>query len=130
MRIVINEIKELLDLFQKRVPDEESNRLVQSFCIEEQKWLEAFDLFTTIRHRNLQAISEKNVLKQCQYYFEEVCVQTLFNMTRPDTPFDPDSPYWIIKNALRLAQEIGIPVAEVVKIVTPTKTLEQPVSRF
>ena len=116
--IVIEEIQLLLDLFLDAVPDQESNRLVWKFCEEEHRWIKAHDLFRTIRDRNLKAMKEEDSLKSAQYYFEEVIAQTLFNLTRPEAPFDPDSPYWVIKNALTLAQRLNLPAQKVNEIVT------------
>lgn len=50
--------------------------------------------------------------------FEEAIAKTLFNLTKSNAPFDPDSPYWVIKNALSLAKILDIPTKEVVDIVT------------
>ena len=114
-------MKALLDLFEEKAPDRDSNRLVWRFCNEKQKWINAHGLHSTIRDRNLKAIKQKNRAKECQYCFEEVIAKTLFNFTRSSAPFDPDSPYWVIKNALALAKEIGIPTEEVIDIVAPNK---------
>jgi hypothetical protein len=116
--MVIEEIQLLLDLFLDVVPDRESNRLVWKFCEEKHRWVKALGLFTTIRDRNLKAIKEENKLKEAQYCFEEVIAKTLSNLTRPDAAFDPDSPYWVIKNALRLAQLLNLPAEKVNQIVT------------
>ena len=116
--VVVEEIQLLLDLFHDDVPDQESNRLVRKFCVEKHRWVKAHGLFTTIRDRNLRAIKEENKLKEAQYCFEEVIAKTLFNLTRPEAPFDPDSPYWVIKDALRLAQLLNLPAERVNEIVT------------
>ena len=116
--IVIEEIQLLLDLFHDLVPDQESNRLVWKFCEEKHRWVKAHGLFTTIRQRNLKAVKEENKLKEVQYCFEEVVAKTLYNLTRSEAPFDPDSPYWVIKNALRLAQLLNLPAEKVNEIVT------------
>ena len=116
--IVIEEIQLLLDLFHDLVPDQESNRLVWKFCEEKHRWIKAHGLFTTIRQRNLKAVKEENKLKEVQYCFEEVVAKTLYNLTRSEAPFDPDSPYWVIKNALRLAQLLNLPAEKVNEIVT------------
>lgn len=108
----------MLDLFLDVVPDRESNRLVWKFCKEKHRWVKAHGLFTTIRDRNLKAIKEENKLKEAQYSFEEVIAKTLFNQTRPEAPFDPDSPYWVIKNALKLAQLLNLSAEKVNEIVT------------
>ena len=116
--LVIEEIQLLLDLFLDKVPDQESNRLVWKFCEEKHRWAKAHGLFTTIRDRNLKAIKQGDKAKECQYCFEEVIAKTLFNLTRSDAPFDPDSPYWVIKNALSLAKALNISSERVVEIVT------------
>jgi len=56
-------------------------------------------------------------LKLAQYHFEESCAKTLFNLTRSNAPFDPDAPYWVIKNVLLLAKKTGVPVEKVVEII-------------
>ncbi|MDH5233025.1 MAG: hypothetical protein OEY38_23475, partial [Gammaproteobacteria bacterium] len=68
---------------------------------------------------NLKAIKQGDKAKECQYCFEEVIAKTLYNITRSSAPFDPDSPYWVIKNALALAKVVGVPIEEVVNIVAP-----------
>ena len=47
----------------------------------------------------------------------EVIAKTLFNLTRPTAPFDLDSPYWVIKNAIALADILNMPSEQVVEIV-------------
>lgn len=115
--MMIEEIKLLLDLFESNVPDKESNRLVWQFCHEKQKWIKAHGLHSTLRDRNLKAIKQGDKIKECQYCFEEVVAKTIFNLTRSEAPFDPDSPYWVIKNALTLAKALNIPIEKVVEIV-------------
>ena len=115
---MIEEIQMFLDLFEEVVPDRESNRLVWSFCDQKHKWINAHSLHSTLRERNLKAIKQSSIVKECQYCFEEVIVKTLFNLTKSDAPFDADSPYWIIKNALRLAKALNVPSEKVVEIVT------------
>jgi hypothetical protein len=87
---------------------------------DQEKWSRAHDLFDSVRERNLRAIESGDKVQECQYCFEEVCLQSLYNETDTVAPFDSCSPYWIIKNALVLAQAIGIPVTDVVAIVAPT----------
>lgn len=116
--MIIEEIKLLLDLFESKVPDKDSNRLVWKFCDEKQRWIKAHGLHSTLRDRNLKAIKQGDKVKEAQYYFEEVVAKTLFNLTRSSAPFDPDSPYWVIKNALTLAKALEIPAEQVVEIFT------------
>ena len=119
-QIVIEDLKSLLGLFENEVPDRKSNRLVWNFCNDRQKWYEAHGLFTSLRDKTLKAekIGIGNRKKEAQYLFEEVIAKSLFNFTMPEAPFDPDSPYWIIKNALYLAKILKIPTEKVVEIVS------------
>ena len=116
--MLIEEIELLLDLFVEHVPDKESNRLVRKFCSEKHRWPKAHGLHSTIRDRTIAASRMGNKIAESQYCFEEVVAKTLFNITKSSAPFDPDSPYWVIKNALRLAKALGIPHEKVVEIVT------------
>lgn len=116
--MIITEIKLLLDLFESKVPDKDSNRLVWKFCDEKERWINAHGLHSTIRERSLKAIKQGNKIKEAQYRFEEVVAKTLFNLTKATAPFDAGSPYWIIKNALVLAKALDIPTEKVVEIVT------------
>lgn len=125
MDMIITEMKALLDLFEDKVPDKESNRLVWRFCDEKHKWIKAHGLHSTLRDKNLKAIKQGNRAKECQYCFEEVIAKTLFNFTLSSAPFDPDSPYWVIKNALSLAKVVGMPTEAVVNIVAPNHSIEQ-----
>jgi hypothetical protein len=115
---MIEEIKSLLDLFESEVADRESNRLVWKFCNDRRKWPKAHGLFSTLRHRTLKAQKMGDKEKEAQYLFEEVVAKTLFNLTMLPAPFDPDSPYWIIANALYLAKILNISTEKVVEIVS------------
>jgi len=116
--VIIEEIQMLLDLFEPHVPDKESNRLVWKFCEEKHRWVKAHGLHSTIRDRTVKAINNSNQIREAQYCFEEAIAKTLFNLTRSEAPFDPDSPYWIIKNALKLAKLLNLPTEKVSEIVT------------
>lgn len=116
--MIIEELKSLLDLFESKVPDTESNRLVWRFCNEKHKWIKAHGLHSTLRDRNLRAIKQGEKIKEAQYGFEEAIAKTLFNLTKPTGPFDPDSPYWVIKNAFVLSEALNIPSEQVVEIIT------------
>ena len=116
--MMIEEIQLLLDLFESKVHDQESNRLVWRFCEDKHKWIKGHGLHSTLRDRNIKAIKQNDKVKECQYCFEEAVAKTLFNLTRANAPFDPDSPYWVIKNALSLAKVLNIPSEKVVEIIT------------
>lgn len=116
--IIIEEILLLLDLFEDSVLDPDSNRLVWKFCNEKHRWIKAHGLFATIRDRNVKAIKHGDIKKEAQYLFEESIAKTLYNLTNPTAPFDPDSPYYVIKNALDLARKIGVSEQKVLDIIS------------
>ncbi len=116
--MLIEEIKRLLDLFYERGGAPGCNGLGYEFCEEAHRWPKAHGLHRTIRERTLKAQKARNRKLSAQFRFEEAIAKTLFNLTRPDGPFDPDSPYWVVRNALCLARELGLPESEV------TRTLE------
>jgi hypothetical protein len=114
---IVNDIKLLLDLFEKEVPDIDSNRLVRKFCDDKARWYDAHGLFKTLRDRNLKAIKQCNKAKECQYCFEEVVAKTLYNLTRSSAPFDPDAPYWVLKNAFVLAESLNMPPEKIIELI-------------
>jgi hypothetical protein len=113
------DILAMLELFRGRVPDPETNASVTDLAIDRNRWRLAHDLFDRVRLRNLKTIDSGDRVRQSQYCFEEVCLQSLCNETDTTVPFDSCSPYWVIKNALNLARAIGVPVQDVVAIVAP-----------
>lgn len=116
--LYIQEIKQMLDFFEDKVPDKASNRLVYKFCNEKHRWQKAYGLHSTIRDRTVKAEKQNNSQKLSQYLFEEAIAKMLWNLTRSGAPFDPDAPYWVIKNALCLAKQLDLPTSDIVDIVT------------
>ncbi len=74
----------------------------------------AYDLFGRIRDKTLQASAAHDRRLETQYLFEEICAKTMYNMAGHvlgpgwPAPFDHDSPSWVFRNAVELAQELGI----------------------
>jgi hypothetical protein len=115
------DILALLELFEDRVPDPETLAWVKDLTANCDAWELGHDIFDRVRSRNLLAIESGDRVRECQYCFEEVCLQSLYNETYPPAAFDSCSPYWIIKNALILAREIGISIHDVVAVVAPDR---------
>ena len=113
----VAEIQSLLHYFQDKVPDKESNRYAQKFANDTARWSSANTLFESIQEQRLSTVQEGNKSKERQYYFEQACAKTLYNITGPTDPFDPDSPYWVLKNALLLAKALEAPFEDIVNIV-------------
>ncbi len=80
-------------------------------------WHRAHDLFSRIRRKTLVAERTQNHDADCQYLFEEICAKTLYNLSMRPAPFDADSPYWIIPNALALARSRNIPHTRILDII-------------
>jgi len=113
------DILALLALFRGHVPDHETLAWTATLAANPDTWNQGRQLFAEIRGHNLMAIRSEDHPRECQYCFEEVCIQSLYNETQPDDPFDPCSPYWVIKNALSMAKALHLPAKDVVGIVVP-----------
>jgi hypothetical protein len=113
------DILALLQLFRDRVPDPETHAWVVELVNDNNQWKYGHKVFDRVRGRNLKAIQDRHHSKQCQYCFEEVCLESFYNETYPHDPFDSCSPYWVIKNALLFARAIDVDVQDVVAIVAP-----------
>ena len=114
---MLNHMTQLVDLFSKRCSDRSTLGELREMIDAEDTWHQAHDLFSRIRDKTLRAETGKDEQANCQYLFEEVCAQSLYNLTDTDAPFDADSPYWIVPNALSLARRLGIPELEIARIV-------------
>jgi hypothetical protein len=115
---MIEDILKLLRLFADRVPDAESNGWVVEVASDEDRWHDAHNYFDKVRNRNLEAITEKDAVRQAQYYFEEMCLKSIWNETDTHAPFDSDSPYWVVPSAVNLARALGMVDATVLEVIT------------
>jgi hypothetical protein len=113
------DIVALLRLFEAHASDRETHGWVSALAADQSKWRDAHNIFDRVRGRTLAAIKAKDERREAQYMFEEVCLKSLYNETPARDPFDSDSPHWIIKNAIDLARQVGVPVQRVIDIVAP-----------
>jgi hypothetical protein len=113
-------IAALLRLFRDRVPDSKSNQQVLELTTS-RNWTSAHRVRSQVRDRYLRASEANDRIKSAQYLFEESCLETLYNDTCPDDPFDSISPYWVVPNALGLAQALSLPVTDVVAAMIPAE---------
>jgi hypothetical protein len=118
-RVMQADVKALLELFSDRVPDPESNRRVRELVADRSRWSEARDLFHEVRSLNFAAIRSGDRLREQQYAFEEVCLQSLYNEVAAHCGFDLCTPHWIIKNALHLGRGLGMDATRIAGIVAP-----------
>lgn len=110
----------LLRLFQDKVPDQLSARQVLNMALSND-WSCAYEARSTVRNRLLLATEAKDSVRAAQYWFEESCLETLYNDTQPDCPFDSISPYWVVPHAINLARQLSIPFDEVRTAIWPTR---------
>ena len=114
---MLDHIKRLIELFAQHCSDRTTLDELHRMIDDRRSWPKAHDLFDRIRTKTLEAEELKDERANCQYLFEEVCAETLYNLTDTDAPFDSDSPYWIVPNALSLARRIGIQDSQISNIV-------------
>jgi hypothetical protein len=113
------DIMALLRLFEPHASDCETHGWVTALAADKSKWPDAHRVFDRVHGRTLAAIKAKDVRREAQYMFEEICLKSLYNETAARDPFDSDSPHWIIKCAVNLARQFGVPVQRVLDIVAP-----------
>lgn len=114
---LLDEMKRLIQVFAARTRDRTTLDALHDMIGDGRAWREAHALFLRIRQKTLAAEKSKDEIASCQYLFEEACAKTLHNMCGESEPFDADSPYWIVPNALSLARRMGIAESEIARIV-------------
>ncbi len=114
---VLNDMDGLLKLLAPHCEDRTTIDALSAMLTNHRSWLKAHDLFDQIRDKTLVAERSANRKLSSQYLFEEICAKTLFNLSGSKASFDPDSPYWIIPNALAFARHVGVSDAQVIKVV-------------
>lgn len=113
---ILDAMEGLLALFSFHCSERTTLDRLSAMVIDDRLWPEAHKLFQSIRKKNLEAERQHNDVLKAQYCFEEVCAKTLYNLSGSSAPFDADSPYWIIPNALTLARHLNINEAEILRI--------------
>ena len=110
-------MERLIELFAVRCRDRETLDELAAMAADDGRWSKAHGLFDRIRQKTLVADRAGDQTLSAQYLFEEMCAKTLYNLSGSSAPFDADSPYWIVPNALALARRIGIDESEVLAVV-------------
>jgi len=118
---IIGHIVGLVDLFRSSCSDGETLSEIRSLAAERSKWSQGHALFDRIRRKSLRAQHAGNRTDAAQYAFEEMCAKTIYNLSQAPAPFDPDSPYWILPDALALARALGISDRDVLAIVVASE---------
>jgi hypothetical protein len=114
---LLSTMKELIEMFAAKTGDPSTLMELHRMIEDRSSWSGAHEVFQRIRLKALDANRADTALMS-QYCFEEACAKTLFNFTDSGAPFDADSPYWIVPNALRTARHLGITTEDIVAIVT------------
>ena len=114
---VLDDMDGLLNLLAPHCEDRTTIDALIAMLKNRRSWLKAHDLFDQIRRKTLAAQRAAAPKLESQYLFEEICAKTLFNLFGSDAPFDSDSPYWIIPNALALARRVGVSDVQVIRVV-------------
>lgn len=115
---IIADIECLLELFAERCDDRTTVDELLAMVRKPERWKLAHGLFQRIRKKSLTADRTGNAVASAQYIFEEVCAKTLYNLSGESAPFDADSPYWVVPNAIALGRTIGIEDATVLAAVS------------
>jgi hypothetical protein len=116
MKLLIDQIDDLIVLFKPHCPDTDTLLELKGLLHHEKEWPKAHYLFTRIRAKNLKAGKNGEIKAEAQYYFEEICAQTIYNMSGSKMPFPADTPYWVLPIALKFAQVLEIDERKIVEI--------------
>jgi hypothetical protein len=114
---MLEQMKRLCELFAGHVSDQSTLQELLQLIGDRGAHQRGHDLFRRIRSKTLEASRRGDKCAECQYLFEEVCAQTLYNLSGAPAPFDGASPYWIVPNALSLARRLGIDECAITSLV-------------
>ena len=114
---VLNDMDGLIRLFSSHCRDRDTLDQLHRMIGNDKSWSRAHDLFSQIRRKTLKAEQAGDQFLTCQYLFEEIIAKTLYNLSGESAPFDADSPYRIIPNAIAFARRVGVQDAEVINVV-------------
>ena len=113
----VRDLQRLVDLLGPHCDDRSVLDLLVSTALIDDEGESARELFDQARAKTLKYPKEQHPARGAQHEFEEICAKTIYNLKRGPAPYDPDSPYWIVPNALTLSSALGLPSSKVVEIV-------------
>jgi len=114
---IIIAMKRLILIFAEKSSDRSTLDELYQMIEDKSRWSGAHKLFQRIRQKNLDVESRGDIRLTSQYCFEEACAKTIYNLTKESAPFDPDSPYWIVPNALVTARHFGINENQIISAI-------------
>ena len=111
-------ILQLIYLFEDHVVDK-STLVELKHCIEDEEFGtdRSRNIFNAIRMKTLEAERQGRADLLIQWSFEEACAKSLFNFGRPQAPYDPDAPFYIIPFAFLLAKQLKISEKTIICII-------------
>ena len=121
---VLFAIRNLASLFITRSEEPTTLETLIAYTNDRGRWEKAHGLFDQIRSKTNKASKHGNETLEAQYLFEEVCAKTIYNLGRYSAPFDPDSPYWVVPNALRAGELMGFSDSEILDQIMPKDTAD------
>lgn len=110
----------LLRVVAGRVPDTESHACVADLAANPNRWSAGHAVFDEVRRRLLAAMDRRDSIRCDQYALEESCCQAMYNATEPPDPFDPSSAFFVVAQALGLAQSLALPLDSVAAVFAQT----------
>lgn len=113
---IIRAIRELCKFFAERCEDRATLDTLAQAAADPSKWPNGRHLFEFARSKARKNVHGDAKLES-QFLFEEICGKTLYNLSGQPAPFDADSPFWIVPNALKLARQLGVEEREITRIV-------------
>ena len=116
MNLLVEQLDQILALFQPHCEDTETLAELRTMLHHEKEWIKAHYLSTRIRTKGISAVKQGDLKGEMQFSFEETCAKTLHNMSASKKPFDPDTAYWILPLAFKLAKVLGVDEAKIVEI--------------
>ena len=115
---ILHDMEALLLLFKPHCTDSGTLDELIALVQDDDNWHKAKGIFDKIRQKTLQAYKTESATAITQCLFEEICAKTLYNLSRSPAPFDPDSAYWVIPNALSFAKQIGVLEQDILSCVS------------
>lgn len=125
------QIGSMLALFAPHCRDPRTFRRLQAIAANRRRWKQGYALFQQIRSKTLRAERRNQLPLQHQYYFEEICAKTLYNMSIPPErawnayppPFDEDSAEYVLSIAQDYAKNLGLPPIDLNALPSQSKSV-------
>lgn len=117
---IVDDMEALLLLLRPHCVEISTFEELITLVQDDDNWHKAHGSFQKIRKKTVQVEKMPQLKDRTQYLFEEICAKTLYNLSKSPSPFDPDSAYWVIPNALSFAKHSGISEQDALSCVSKT----------